>query len=127
MTAFSFVLGVHPAGVRDRRGAEMRVALGTAVFAGMIGVTLFGLVLTPVFYTTLRKFSGKPKAAGEAAESTPEIYGPVRPGRHVIDSPRRKPRLSTSIALAGPEAREQVTRLGSRLGAANRCSPRHRC
>ena len=63
MTAFSFVLGVIPLAFATGAGAEMRVALGTAVFAGMIGVTLFGLVLTPVFYTTIRRFAPKPKAA----------------------------------------------------------------
>ena len=62
MTAFSFVLGVVPLVVATGAGAEMRVALGTAVFAGMLGVTLFGLVLTPVFYTQLRRFAAKPRA-----------------------------------------------------------------
>ena len=65
MTAFSFVLGVLPLVFATGAGAEMRVALGTAVFAGMLGVTAFGLVLTPVFYTTLRRFSPKPQPAKE--------------------------------------------------------------
>jgi multidrug efflux pump subunit AcrB len=42
-------------------GAEMRRTLGTAVFAGMIGVTLFGIFLTPVFFYVIRWFSGQPK------------------------------------------------------------------
>ena len=54
MTAFSFILGVVPLVIATGAGAEMRQALGTAVFAGMLGVTLFGLVLTPVFYAVLR-------------------------------------------------------------------------
>ncbi|WP_457089641.1 efflux RND transporter permease subunit, partial [Microvirga sp. P5_D2] len=54
MTAFAFILGVLPLVIATGPGAEMRQALGTAVFAGMIGVTLFGLFLTPVFYVTLR-------------------------------------------------------------------------
>ena len=66
MTAFSFVLGVAPLVFASGAGAEMRIALGTAVFAGMIGVTLFGLILTPVFYTTLRRFGPQPKAADVA-------------------------------------------------------------
>jgi multidrug efflux pump subunit AcrB len=45
-------------------GAEMRRALGTAVFSGMIGVTLFGLIFTPVFYVVLRRLSGRPIAGG---------------------------------------------------------------
>jgi HAE1 family hydrophobic/amphiphilic exporter-1 len=54
MTAFAFILGVLPLVIATGPGAEMRQALGTAVFAGMIGVTLFGLFLTPVFYVALR-------------------------------------------------------------------------
>jgi HAE1 family hydrophobic/amphiphilic exporter-1 len=50
MTAFSFILGVVPLVVASGPGAEMRNVLGVAVFAGMLGVTLFGLFLTPVFY-----------------------------------------------------------------------------
>ena len=54
MTAFSFILGVVPLVVAMGAGAEMRQALGTAVFSGMLGVTVFGLFLTPVFYVVLR-------------------------------------------------------------------------
>ena len=54
MTAFAFILGVVPLVIATGAGAEMRQALGTAVFFGMRGVTLFGLVLTPVFYVAIR-------------------------------------------------------------------------
>jgi HAE1 family hydrophobic/amphiphilic exporter-1 len=54
MTAFAFILGVVPLVIATGPGAEMRQALGTAVFSGMIGVTLFGLLLTPVFYVAIR-------------------------------------------------------------------------
>jgi HAE1 family hydrophobic/amphiphilic exporter-1 len=54
MTAFAFVLGVLPLVTASGAGAEMRRALGTAVFAGMIGVTMIGLFLTPVFYVAIR-------------------------------------------------------------------------
>jgi HAE1 family hydrophobic/amphiphilic exporter-1 len=54
MTAFAFILGVLPLTIATGPGAEMRQALGTAVFAGMLGVTFFGLFLTPVFYLVLR-------------------------------------------------------------------------
>ncbi|HXD84879.1 MAG TPA: efflux RND transporter permease subunit, partial [Urbifossiella sp.] len=57
MTSFAFVLGVFPLVIAHGAGAEMRRSLGTAVFAGMIGVTLFGLVLTPVFYSVIRRFA----------------------------------------------------------------------
>jgi multidrug efflux pump len=63
MTSFAFVLGVFPLVIAQGAGAEMRRTLGTAVFAGMIGVTLFGIFLTPVFYSVVRWFSdrGQPK------------------------------------------------------------------
>ncbi len=54
MTAFAFILGVVPLMIATGPGAEMRQALGTAVFSGMLGVTIVGLFLTPVFYVTLR-------------------------------------------------------------------------
>jgi len=54
MTSFAFILGVFPLVVARGAGAEMRQTLGMAVFAGMIGVTLFGIFLTPVFYYVIR-------------------------------------------------------------------------
>ena len=64
MTSFAFIFGVVPLLVATGAGAEMRQALGTVVFYGMIGVTCFGLFLTPVFYTVIRKIGGdKPIAA----------------------------------------------------------------
>ena len=54
MTSFAFILGVVPLAVATGAGAEMRQALGTAVFFGMLGVTLFGLLFTPVFYVVVR-------------------------------------------------------------------------
>ncbi|RCS54074.1 AcrB/AcrD/AcrF family protein [Bremerella cremea] len=66
MTAFSFILGVIPLLIATGAGYEMRRVLGTAVFAGMLGVTIFGLFLTPVFYVVLRRFSRqKPPAKAE--------------------------------------------------------------
>ena len=55
MTAFAFILGTVPLAIATGPGAEMRQALGTAVVFGMIGATVFGLFLTPVFYVTIRK------------------------------------------------------------------------
>src|SRR5499433_4304325 len=54
MTSFAFILGVLPLVIAQGAGAEMRRTLGTTVFAGMIGVTLFGIFLTPVFYVVIR-------------------------------------------------------------------------
>ena len=56
MTSFAFILGVLPLVLARGAGAEMRQALGTAVFFGMLGVTLFGLLFTPVFYVTIRRW-----------------------------------------------------------------------
>ncbi len=68
MTSLAFTLGVVPLYLAVGAGAEMRIALGTAVFWGMIGVTLFGLVFTPVFYVVVRRLTGRKLAArGEAA------------------------------------------------------------
>jgi len=58
MTSLAFVMGVLPLVLSQGAGAEMRKAMGVAVFAGMIGVTAFGLFLTPVFYVLLRKLTG---------------------------------------------------------------------
>ncbi|EMB17667.1 transporter, hydrophobe/amphiphile efflux-1 (HAE1) family [Rhodopirellula europaea 6C] len=66
MTAFSFILGVVPLLVATGAGFEMRRVLGTAVFAGMLGVTVFGLFLTPVFYVMLRRFAKQKKVETEA-------------------------------------------------------------
>jgi hydrophobe/amphiphile efflux-1 (HAE1) family protein len=58
MTSFAFIFGVVPLVWAIGAGAELRQALGTAVFAGMIGVTAFGLLFTPVFYVVARWFAG---------------------------------------------------------------------
>lgn len=55
MTSFAFILGVVPMVLAEGAGAEMRQALGVAVFSGMLGVTFFGLIFTPVFYVICRK------------------------------------------------------------------------
>ncbi|HEY4174640.1 MAG TPA: efflux RND transporter permease subunit, partial [Rhodopila sp.] len=66
MTSFAFVLGVIPLVLASGAGAEMRQSLGTAVFAGMLGVTGFGLIFTPVFYAVIRRvFAGRRRVAGD--------------------------------------------------------------
>jgi multidrug efflux pump subunit AcrB len=57
MTSFAFILGVVPLVFAAGAGAEMRQALGIAVFSGMLGVTIFGIFLTPVFYYVVEKFA----------------------------------------------------------------------
>jgi multidrug efflux pump len=60
MTSFAFIMGVVPLVISTGAGAEMRHAMGVAVFSGMLGVTFFGLFLTPVFYVILRSIGYKP-------------------------------------------------------------------
>ena len=59
MTSIAFIMGVVPLVFSTGAGAEMREAMGVAVFSGMIGVTVFGLLLTPLFYVLVRKWFGK--------------------------------------------------------------------
>jgi multidrug efflux pump len=59
MTSFAFILGVVPLVLAQGAGAEMRVALGVAVFSGMFGVTVFGLFFTPIFYSVVMRFAYK--------------------------------------------------------------------
>jgi multidrug efflux pump subunit AcrB len=60
MTSFAFILGVVPLLISEGAGAEMRRTLGTAVFSGMLGVTLFGIFLTPVFFFNINRISESP-------------------------------------------------------------------
>jgi hydrophobe/amphiphile efflux-1 (HAE1) family protein len=59
MTSFAFILGVVPLVVSRGAGAEMRQTLGVAVFSGMLGVTMFGIFLTPIFYNVIQWFSDR--------------------------------------------------------------------
>jgi len=65
MTSIAFIMGVYPLVVSHGAGAEMRRAMGVAVFSGMLGVTVFGLILTPIFYYVIRRFTAR-KAAVKA-------------------------------------------------------------
>jgi multidrug efflux pump len=101
MTSFAFILGVVPLAVAKGAGAEMRVALGIAVFSGMLGVTFFGLFFTPVFYLVIRWFTGKSTPKTVAVDSaTPTVQrvesnggtGPSSPEPGVsLDAVTRKP------------------------------------
>jgi hydrophobe/amphiphile efflux-1 (HAE1) family protein len=72
MTSFAFILGVVPLVIATGPGAELRQALGTAVFSGMIGVTLFGLIFTPTFYVACRTFADR-FAARRGGSATPAL------------------------------------------------------
>jgi HAE1 family hydrophobic/amphiphilic exporter-1 len=80
MTSAAFIFGVAPLAFASGAGAEMRQALGVAVFFGMIGVTFFGLVFTPTFYVVFRAVADrlpKPPRIFKAAEKAAEQPGPA--------------------------------------------------
>src|SRR5262249_36667083 len=72
MTSFAFILGVIPLMISVGAGAEMRQTLGTAVFSGMLGVPLFGIFLTPVFYYVIQWFSDRRVGSPEPEEPVEE-------------------------------------------------------
>ncbi|MFX6201701.1 efflux RND transporter permease subunit, partial [Acinetobacter baumannii] len=71
MTSFAFIFGVIPLAIATGPGQEMRQSLGTAVAFGMVGVTIFGLIFTPIFYVLLRKLGG-----GKVAHHGPTLPAP---------------------------------------------------
>ena len=82
MTSFAFIFGVIPLAFARGAAAEMRQALGTAVLFGMIGVTFFGLIFTPVFYVVFRAVAEKlprPKKDEERRDGRPEPGGDAEP------------------------------------------------
>ena len=74
MTSIAFIAGTVPLVFSHGAGAEVRSVTGITVFAGMLGVTLFGLFLTPVFYVTLRKLSGRPLVSHAPTHSEESIH-----------------------------------------------------
>ncbi|TMB54940.1 MAG: efflux RND transporter permease subunit [Deltaproteobacteria bacterium] len=75
MTSFAFILGVLPLIGTAGAGSEMRFALGIAVFSGMLGVTVFGIFFTPVFYEVIRGRTDR-RAARRQAEAAPVVHAP---------------------------------------------------
>jgi multidrug efflux pump len=83
MTSFAFILGVVPLVLAEGAGAEMRRTLGTAVFAGMLGVTLFGVFLTPVFFYVLQWMKDVRESRRESrGESEPPTAAAADPPHH---------------------------------------------
>jgi multidrug efflux pump len=102
MTSFAFILGVVPLMLSNGAGAEMRKTLGTAVFSGMLGVTLFGIFLTPVFYYVIVRLFGQPTSAEETSHPS---HGHVTTPRTdqtsgAIGSGEESPAVATSVATA---------------------------
>jgi multidrug efflux pump len=77
MTSFAFIMGVIPLVTASGAGSEMRQAIGIAVFSGMLGVTLFGLFLTPVFFVTIETWLQR------LAGPTHAAYPPLTPGEEL--------------------------------------------
>jgi HAE1 family hydrophobic/amphiphilic exporter-1 len=75
MTSFAFILGVVPLAIATGAGAEMRQSLGTAVLFGMLGVTIFGLVFTPVFYVVVRGLFARRRRSMAAPGTEPGLVG----------------------------------------------------
>ncbi len=83
MTSFAFILGVVPLVLATGAGAEMRRTLGTAVFAGMLGVTLFGIFLTPVFFYVLQWLKDIRESRRERdGDTEPPVAQLVEPQHH---------------------------------------------
>src|SRR4051812_29456436 len=80
MTSLAFILGVLPLVLAKGAGAEMRYTLGVTVFSGMLGVTIFGIFFTPVFYSVIRKYSAKKqKASGVPVDGKLSAHPPEPP------------------------------------------------
>jgi multidrug efflux pump len=117
MTSFAFVFGVIPLMVSEGAGAEMRRTLGTAVFSGMLGVTLFGIFLTPVFFYVIQGFKDRrPQLAPDTDDGGPPddgrlavlIRGVDRNLAEILD------RSNGHVALA-PDEREALERGMARI------------
>ena len=87
MTSFAFILGVVPLVIATGAGAEMRRALGTAVFFGMLGVTFFGLILTPVFYVVIRKLTDRLKPEKQPLRNGHRSPPPMKRIKHLRQIP----------------------------------------
>ena len=96
MTSLAFILGVAPLVVATGAGAEMRQSLGTAVFGGMLGVTGFGLIFTPAFYTLVQRIG--------ASRSAASIPGARRKRRTTRTKPLRSLRHGHKPAINGPRS-----------------------
>ncbi len=96
MTSFAFILGVVPLVIAQGAGAEMRKALGIAVFSGMLGVTFFGVFLTPVFYFVIQWFA-EGRADGKAASTAAPIAN--------VDAAQPEKRNQSEPGMASGESR----------------------
>jgi multidrug efflux pump len=110
MTSFAFILGVLPLILSRGAGAEMRRTLGTAVFSGMLGVTLFGIVLTPVFFYTIDWLSESRLFASAGAR---------RLGSLALDVLFLRPVWKAGVLLARRPLRKAAAHVGTHPAEAN--------
>src|SRR5204862_368893 len=104
MTSFAFIFGVMPLVWAIGAGAELRQTLGTAVFAGMIGVTAFGLIFTPIFYVVCRFIAQKSKRLRPAPELPPaRPWQPLLSTRRASRATRPRPTGRRVRTLSAPE------------------------
>jgi multidrug efflux pump len=127
MTSLAFILGVLPLIISRGAGAEMRHTLGTAVFSGMLGVTLFGLLLTPVFFYSIdwlteshvfaSAFMQRVNRVSLAVLTLQPLRWTARAGWHKLTAPRGTRRL--------PAARPTVERIDPEAPPVNGKAPLH--
>ena len=112
MTSLAFILGVAPLVVATGAGAEMRQSLGTAVFGGMLGVTGFGLIFTPAFYTLVQRIGTGRRRTVRATRAGPGVREPRGRGVPAAGGPLRGPhrRLFRQADVEG-DRRERLIRL----------------
>jgi len=84
MTSLAFVMGVVPLVVSTGAGAEMRAAMGVAVFSGMIGVTAFGLFFTPIFYVLVRRLAGNRRFRRQPDPMASDAVTNVHPVKELV-------------------------------------------
>ncbi|HEY7425488.1 MAG TPA: efflux RND transporter permease subunit [Gemmataceae bacterium] len=106
MTSFAFILGVVPLVLAEGAGAEMRRSLGVAVFSGMLGVTMFGIFLTPVFFYVIQRFGGK--ATAVATAPVPVLDDPWPTSAKTVEIALEELRQSPQDSAARRRAREAL-------------------
>jgi HAE1 family hydrophobic/amphiphilic exporter-1 len=84
MTSLAFVFGVVPLAIATGAGSEMRQVLGTAMFFGMLGVTVFGLVFTPIFYVGVRRLSEIGRQAAVVPHVAHDVINPAPISRRPV-------------------------------------------
>ncbi len=128
MTSFAFILGVVPLVAAHGAGAEMRRSLGTAVFSGMLGVTLFGIFLTPVFFYVLQWFGGETgRRPVPAVETSPSVNGhgpvPVQEVEEALKAVRQAAENSAALRQAEAALRTALGKLREQSDAVEPAPP----